>query len=323
MLPPDIQTRPAPAAPQFLTPVPQRGYVWWYVDAVSDDQRYGLTIIGFIGSVFSPYYALARRRGRTDPTQHCAMNVVLYGASGHRWAMTERNSSAMRRDARTFTVGPSSMQWDDNGLTVNIDEITNPLPSRLRGVVRLRPQALGSTAFVLDANGRHTWQPIAPLARVELTLEKPALRWSGSGYFDTNAGSEPIEDGFATWDWSRSVEPDGTRMFYDCIRRDGSPYNLAVRIGPDGAPHAIASPPRAKLSTTAWGIARATRSENPSDARVVETLENTPFYARSTVQGRIGGELVTSMHESLNLNRFKSPIVQAMLPFRMPRRGGT
>ena len=27
----------------------------WYVDAISDDGRHGLTIIAFIGSVFSPY----------------------------------------------------------------------------------------------------------------------------------------------------------------------------------------------------------------------------------------------------------------------------
>ncbi len=37
---------------------------WWYVDALSDDGRHGLTLIAFIGSVFSPYYAWARRRAR-------------------------------------------------------------------------------------------------------------------------------------------------------------------------------------------------------------------------------------------------------------------
>jgi len=311
----------APAAPQFLAPVPDRGYTWWYLDAVSDDHRYGLTIIGFIGSVFSPYYAWSRRRGRGDPTQHCAINVALYGASGHRWAMTERSAKAMRQEARVFTVGPSSMHWDEGGLTVHIDEITNPLPTRLRGTVRLRPLALNTTAFALDAHGRHTWQPIAPLARVDLDLQSPALKWSGSGYLDTNSGAEPIEDGFAEWDWSRTVEAGGARMFYDCIRRDGSAFELAVRIGEDGVAQPTPAPPRAKLSTTLWGIRRATRSESGTDARVLATLENTPFYARSTVQTRLGGEIITSMHESLDLNRFKSPLVQAMLPFRMPRRG--
>jgi carotenoid 1,2-hydratase len=31
------------------------------------------------------------------------------------------------------------------------------------------------------------------------------------------------------------------------------------------------------------------------------------------------GEKVTSFHESLNLPRLVSPVVQAMLPWRMPR----
>ena len=68
--------------PRFDRPVPPGGYVWWYVDALSDDGRHGLTLIAFIGSVFSPYYAWrAARRG--DPLDHCALNVALYGAAGH------------------------------------------------------------------------------------------------------------------------------------------------------------------------------------------------------------------------------------------------
>jgi carotenoid 1,2-hydratase len=32
------------------------------------------------------------------------------------------------------------------------------------------------------------------------------------------------------------------------------------------------------------------------------------------------GRSVTAVHESLSLERFRSPIVQHMLPYRMPRR---
>ena len=45
------------------------------------------------------------------------------------------------------------------------------------------------------------------------------------------------------------------------------------------------------------------------------TLEDTPFYARSVL---VNGSDLT-MHESLSLDRFRSPWVQVMLPFRMPR----
>jgi carotenoid 1,2-hydratase len=50
--------------PRFDRAVPAGGYSWWYVDAISDDGRYGLTVIAFIGSVFSPYY---KQSGRADP----------------------------------------------------------------------------------------------------------------------------------------------------------------------------------------------------------------------------------------------------------------
>jgi carotenoid 1,2-hydratase len=50
------------------------------------------------------------------------------------------------------------------------------------------------------------------------------------------------------------------------------------------------------------------------------TIEDTPFYARSTLKTVWHGQPVQAMHESLRLDRFVTPIVQAMLPFRMPRR---
>ena len=109
--------------------------------ALSSDARHGLTIIGFVGSVFSPYYAWARRRGPADPGNHCAINVALYGDGGHRWSMTERGGAARQREAARFTVGPSRMRWEDGSLVIDIDEVTVPIPWRLQGQVRLTPSA--------------------------------------------------------------------------------------------------------------------------------------------------------------------------------------
>jgi hypothetical protein len=69
--------------PHFDHPVTPGGYAWWYVDALSDDGHHGLTIIAMIGSVFSPYYARQRRRGKADPLNHCGLNVasMVAGAS--------------------------------------------------------------------------------------------------------------------------------------------------------------------------------------------------------------------------------------------------
>lgn len=60
---------------EFNQPVPERGYCWWYVDALSDDGKHGITIIAFIGTVFSPWYAWARRGGGgTLPTIAASMS---------------------------------------------------------------------------------------------------------------------------------------------------------------------------------------------------------------------------------------------------------
>ena len=67
-------------------------------------------------------------------------------------------------------------------------------------------------------------------------------------------------------------------------------------------------------------MARETRSEDRDRTVVLKTLEDSPFYARSLVKATLFGERTVAMHESLDLDRFRNPIVQSMLPYRMPRR---
>lgn len=297
--------------------VPPGGYVWWYVDGISDDGEYGLTIIAFVGSVFSPYYAWA---GRRNPNDHCAINVALYGRRGNRWTMTERRAKSLSRDATHLTIGPSSVSWEDDTLVVRIDETTVPIPSPVRGTVRLRPTAVTGHRFYLDAPQRHQWWPIAPHAQVEVDLKQPGLSWTGSGYLDTNQGSEPLEDGFEKWTWSRGDTQSGAAILYDMARRDGMAHSLALRFDRAGEVSTFEAPPRVPLPTTStWGIERDTRSDGGDGASVVETLEDTPFYARSLIKAQLMGESVTAMHESLSLDRFATNWVRLLLPFRMPR----
>lgn len=299
--------------PRFDRPVRPGGYAWWYIDALSDDGRHAITLIAFIGSVFSPYYAWARRRGPGDPFRHVALNVALYGER-RGWAMTERGAGALERGAEFLSIGPSALTWDGNALTIRIEEITTPIPSRIRGVVRIYPHALEQRVRLLDAAGRHRWCPIAASARAEIALEQPAVRWSGGAYFDTNEGDAPLETDFLHWTWSRSITLDGTEILYDLARRDGSHLSLALRYAREGGGSDFQPLATIRLPSTRWGITRVTRAGSAATG-VQETLEDTPFYARSILaNGR-----VRTMHESLSLDRFRSPWVQAMLPFRMPR----
>jgi carotenoid 1,2-hydratase len=293
------------------------GYAWWYIDALSDDGQSGITIIAFIGSVFSPYYALARRRGITDPLNHCAVNVAIYRKGGNRWAMTERPRGAVSRTTNSFTVGPSQLSWDGKSLMIRLNEISVPIPGRVCGTVRVVPTAITRQSFSLNGEGNHWWWPIAPCARVQVALDRPHLRWQGDGYFDMNSGDAPLERGFSDWQWSRGAMQDGTAILYEANRRDGTRLDLAVKFDPQGRMQAFEAPPAVLLKRTGWKVGRSVRSEG--ETNLVRTLENAPFYARSVVSAKLLGEPVTLMHESLSLDRFKMPIVQAMLPFRMPR----
>lgn len=216
-----------------------------------------------------------------------------------------------------FTVGPSGLSWDGNALTIHIDEISVPIPGRIRGTVRVVPTAITAQKFTLHEDGQHLWWPIAPCARVQVTLDHPHLRWQGDGYCDMNRGDAPLEQGFTDWQWARGAMRDGTVILYEARRRDGIQIDLAMSFDPRGQMLAFEPPPLVDLGRTGWRVARQVRSDDV--ARVVRTLENAPFYARSVLSSKLLGEPVTLMHESLSLDRFKMPVVQAMLPFRMPR----
>ncbi len=306
----------------FTAPVPVDGYLWWYVDAISADARHALSIIALVGSVFSPYYAGARRRGCGDPMQHCALNVALYGP-GRRWSMTERGRTQLHRSPSQLCIGPSVLDWDGSVLTLHVEEVAVPVPRRIRGRVRLRCPALNAQDFALDERGRHRWRPIAPVAHASVEFDHPRLAWEGAGYLDSNWGSEPLEHAFASWDWSRAALRDGSAaLLYDVVPRRGATRGIALRADEAGAVHAFTPPPPAGLPSTLWRVRRATRTDPGTHARVCSTLEDTPFYARSTVEAHLLGESVTAMHESVSLERFDTRWVQALLPFRMPRRAG-
>ncbi len=284
---------------------------------MSDDGEHALTIIAFIGSVFSPYYALARGLGAGDPLNHCALNVALYGARKH-WALTERTRDDLRRSPTTLVIGPSRLHWDGAALSIEIDETTAPIPSPLKGIVRIQPSALTEHDFALDAGGRHRWRPLAPISRASVEMSKPDLRWSGHAYVDCNHGDEPLETAFRRWDWTRAGDGDGTTVLYDVERRDGSEVSLAFRFAGDGRVERVAPPPRSDLPVSLWRMRRRARSEDGAPT-LVRTLEDTPFYARSLIASTLLGKRTVGVHESLSLDRVAHPLVRAMLPFRMPR----
>jgi carotenoid 1,2-hydratase len=289
---------------------------------VSDDGEHAITIIALLGSVFSPYYAGARAIGPADPLEHCAMNVGVYGPRGDLWSLTERGSRRVARGARDLAVGPSSMEWDGTELRIAFDEITAPVPSRLRGRVRVRPLDVTGEVFALDAAGKHAWSPIAPVATAEVDLESPRLRFRGAAYFDANAGDEPLEQAFSSWTWSRSSRAGETAVTYDVLRADGSRGLLAKVFAAGGAARDLGDLQPMPLGRTRWGVDRSIQVDGRTSPRLLRTLEDTPFYARSLASASFGGQASTVVHEALSLDRFKQGWVRFLLPFRMRREPG-
>jgi carotenoid 1,2-hydratase len=300
----------------FDRPVAPGGYAWWYLDAVSDDGRHAVTVIAFLGSVFSPYYAWS---GRKAPLDHCALNVALYSPGANRWSMTERKEQDLRRDAASYRLGPSGMAWDGTCLTLEIEERAFPRMVRLRGRLRLTPETFNERSFAIDSEGRHFWRPIAPRARLELEMERPALSWSGQAYLDSNWGELPLEDTFRRWDWARLNAGGEDLVLYDTWEESGASQSLALAFLPGGRVEQREPPPRRALPRTGWRLERGTRSEG--EARVLRGLEDTPFYSRSLIEIEAAGRKARGLHESLALRRFAHPLVKLMLPFRMPRAG--
>jgi len=339
-----------------------------------------------LGSVFSPYYAWARRRHgprAVDPLDYCGLNVALYGRGHKRWSLTERGRSALSRDANYLAIGPSALRWDQDSLVIDIEEVGMPIPHRLRGRIRLYPEALANYQAPLDLAARHRWIPIAPRGHIKVEMARPRLEWTGTAYFDSNVGDEPLEHTFHGWDWSRASHRGGTSVLYQVEPRLGADsdhrrvetsrqltrsrlrlgrptpisgdntdkghvtgpgilsrtdeedtktgvmaargeakpgVNLALHFNRHGEVSAIEAPQWYPLPRTrVWRIPRGTRGDPGHPATLVETLEDTPFYARSVVASRLQGDAVKAIHESLSLDRFRQTWVKMLLPFRMPR----
>jgi carotenoid 1,2-hydratase len=232
--------------------------------------------------------------------------------------MTERGAHSVTRSAEHFQVGPSSLTWNEHGLTIDINERCAPFPFPLRGKIKLKTDFLYDAPVQLDAAGKHFWQAVAPQMRVAAEFENPKLKWQGTAYHDMNWGDEPLENGFKKWTWSRAMSDQGTEVIYDVDRRDDTKKIFGNRFH-NGQVTDSPVPPLQQMPKGLWGMPRDVHSETPP--QLIAKLEDTPFYTRSHVRIALDGKPCDAFHESLSLDHFVKPSTQLMLPFRMPRVG--
>lgn len=279
-----------------------------------------MTVIAFVGSVFSPRYRRARLTSLyPDPERYCAINVAVYGPRGSRWVFTEVPPA--RRTAASLALSGSLLRWEGDTLWVELRERAAVGGRRVAGRIRLDASRRFDHPIRLDPDGHHQWWPVAPHARIHVELDAPALSFRGSGYHDANFGREGLEDAFSSWWWSRTSTTSDTEVRYDVVPRGGEPRARGFVFGADGRMHDLPHGEALDLGRSGWGLARPSRRDPAQVYGPAKTLEDTPFYARSLL--RCARTQRVGMHEALDLDRFRRPLVQRMLPFRIRQDRGS
>ena len=306
--------------PNFNLDVPPNGYAWWYIDGVDPKSGQAVSIIAFIGSVFSPWYKWS---GRKQPQNNVCLNIATYGKKS-RFTMTDRGRSALIQEPHKLTIGPSSLTWDQSKkeLIININEVSSlPLVSKLKGTITLKPSGITNVELPLTKEGTHIWRPFAPTADIEVNLNKTEWQWKGHGYFDANFGTRALEQDFDYWTWGRFPVGTGTSCFYDLELRNKEKYQFEYHFESDGIAKDITNAPKnIKFSKSLWGIKRQTRCDSRSKPKQVKSLLDAPFYSRATVSTSIKGKSTIGVFEALDLKRFRNPLLMFMLAVRVPRR---
>ncbi len=274
-----------------------------------------------MGSPFSTGYARALRgHGEVDPLRHCHVNVALYGRRASRWVLTEHAIAPTARGADGLTIGRSTMRWDRDRLLVELDDVSPWTARPVRGRLVFRPEVDAQQPLWLDASRRHAWWPVAPRGSLDVQLDEPALRFRATGYHDANAGDEPLHRAVNEWMWSRFHLHDGSTLVTFSVERPGGGRAARAFRFVRGSAESLATATTRPLSPSRWGLAREAWAGAGARARLLQSLEDGPFYARHLVQARTGAGLVCGLSETLSARRLASRAARLFVGFRERRR---
>ncbi|AKQ69171.1 Hydroxyneurosporene dehydrogenase [Myxococcus hansupus] len=284
-------------------------YRWFYADVTAGP--YSAVCIFMLGSLFSPRYSVAARRGGL-PLEHSAVNFALYHEGVRRlWVLSEYAQAELEAPGR-LRIGRSSLVYaDDGSVRMDVDDGTAPWGRPVRASLTLEPMTGVGEVVQLMPGLPHYWQALAPRAQARLEVSSLDIEARGLGYHDTNHGEELLGDRLSGWHWTRTHREDETVVDYHLpegvapLRMVADAEGVRCERGPS-----LESRP---TNITGWGLRVPSRLQ--AGNIVVgqpKLLESSPFYAR--LEARTGP--LDSMGEVADFRRFHSPFIRWMAHFR-------
>ena len=196
-------------------------YEWWYFDALSDDGRFALVAIFFLGTPMSPYYkAVATRKKTPDAREWCGVFVSVHERVAHEcwreraYAYNVYQGGSFSPARPDVAVGASRSSGEETAgdwrWQVNVDE-PGLWTGRTQAALTFTALAAGSLNALAPLGhsadaAAHTWVCVAPVCRAEGTFTLPSgktIAFRGSGYHDHNFGRLPFDD-TDLWYWGRA-----------------------------------------------------------------------------------------------------------------------
>jgi carotenoid 1,2-hydratase len=298
---------------EALPPLPDSAgaYRWFYADVTAGD--YSAVCIFMVGSLFSPRYSVAARRG-ASPLQHCAVNFALYHHGvRQRWVLSEYPVASVQGNGRALRIGRSLLEYAPDGtVRMEVDERCAPFGRAVRARLVLEPQVPAAEEVQLVPGLPHYWRALAPRARARLEVDSEGVGGEGLGYHDSNHGAELLGARLPGWHWARVHGPEETVVDYHL---PGGVAPLRVTAGALGT-KAERRPLLAEArptSLTGWGLrVPAWLYAGNTVVGAPRLLESSPFYAR--VEARRGR--LDVLGEVADFRRFHSPFIRWMAHFR-------
>jgi len=232
---------PTPHLPQETLTSPG-GFAWWYAD-ILDEKGNGIVVIWSYGLPFLPGYAAAARAGTPElPRDRPSINVSVYRERRLAcYLLQELPPRHVDWRQHGWRLGESEVVWETQDGRGALDVwLDCPLPAtrdRLTG--RLRLEGAVRTAVPGQTwEGHHDWSPLlcGAAANCDLRTGSQRFRFTGSGYYDCNAGREPLQTtGIDAWAWGRVPGPTQDRIYYVLWPSDGSaPEAHGYETSPSG-----------------------------------------------------------------------------------------